>query len=129
MFAALDKLTGDAVWKTLEQCRGVVATTAAETATPPRCAPWISGRRLADALVELITGSTGTTDAACGAPHPRHQLNVIFDLNGMTDQIDRWHHSLSTAPPLPKAVLDQIRCTAGDGDVVRRAGPADLGRT
>ncbi|MEZ5164994.1 MAG: DUF222 domain-containing protein [Acidimicrobiales bacterium] len=73
-----------------------------------------SDQRLADAFVELVTGNAGSAGRSAGPPHPRHQLNVIFDLNGMTDESGRPLASLVVdGAPLPKAVLEQIRCTAG----------------
>ncbi|MEZ5166067.1 MAG: DUF222 domain-containing protein [Acidimicrobiales bacterium] len=87
-------------------------------------------QRMADAFVELITGNTGSAGRSDGPPHPRHQLNVIFDLNGMTDQSGR---------PLASLVVDRGPAAQGrarpdplycgrDGDAVRRTRPADLGR-
>ncbi|MEZ5165473.1 MAG: hypothetical protein R2695_02915 [Acidimicrobiales bacterium] len=62
-----------------------------------------SEQRLADAFVELITGNAGSAGRSAGPPHPRHQLNVIFDLNGMTDKSGRPLASLVVdGAPLPK---------------------------
>jgi len=68
-----------------------------------------SDQRMADAFVELIT------DTAAGSPsHPMHQVNAVFDVNGMTDDHGRPLASLvSDGQPLPAAVLDRIACTAG----------------
>ncbi|MEZ5165340.1 MAG: DUF222 domain-containing protein [Acidimicrobiales bacterium] len=109
--AALDKPTGDAVWKTLEQrAEELWRDDGGRDGNPDEMRTL--DQRLADAFVELLTGNHTTKNA--GPPHPRHQLNVIFDLNGMTDQTGRPLASLVVdGAPLPKAVLDQICCTAG----------------
>ncbi|MEZ5167978.1 MAG: DUF222 domain-containing protein [Acidimicrobiales bacterium] len=112
--AALDKPTGETVAKILEQrAEELWRDDGGRDGNPDEMRTL--DQRMADAFVELITGSTGTTDAkACGAPHPRHQLNVIFDLNGMTDESGRPLASLVVdGAPLPKAVLEHISCTAG----------------
>ncbi|MEZ5167397.1 MAG: DUF222 domain-containing protein [Acidimicrobiales bacterium] len=113
VLAALDKPTGAAVWKTLEQrAEDLWRDDGGRDGDPDEMRT--SEQRLADAFVELITGNAGSAGRSAGPPHPRHQLNVIFDLNGMTDQSGRPLASLVVdGAPLPKAVLDQVRCTAG----------------
>ncbi|MEZ5166733.1 MAG: DUF222 domain-containing protein [Acidimicrobiales bacterium] len=109
--AALDKPTGDAVAKVLEQrAEELWRDDGGRDGIPAEMRTL--DQRMADAFVELITGNH--SDDKAGPPHPRHQLNVIFDLNGMTDPSGRPLASLVVdGAPLPKAVLDQIRCTAG----------------
>ncbi|MEZ5168478.1 MAG: DUF222 domain-containing protein [Acidimicrobiales bacterium] len=109
--AALDKPTGETVAKILEQrAEELWRDDGGRDGNPAEMRTL--DQRMADAFVELITGSRAAKNA--GPPHPRHQLNVIFDLNGMTDQTGRPLASLVIdGAPLPKAVLDQIRCTAG----------------
>ena len=69
-------------------------------------------QRMADAFVELVTGARAS---GCNLPpHPKHQVNVVFDLNGMADADGRPLASLVVdGRPLPAAVLDRIACTAG----------------
>ncbi|MEZ5168341.1 MAG: DUF222 domain-containing protein [Acidimicrobiales bacterium] len=111
VLAALDKPTGDAVAKVLEQrAEELWRDDGGRDGDPAEMRTL--DQRMADAFVELITGNH--SDGTAGPPHPRHQLNVIFDLNGMTDPSGRPLASLVVdGAPLPKAVLDQIRCTAG----------------
>lgn len=66
-------------------------------------------QRMADAFVDLLTGASTTSPT-----HPKHQVNVVFDVNGMTDDDGRSLASLVVdGQPLPSAVLDRIACTAG----------------
>ncbi|MEZ5165541.1 MAG: DUF222 domain-containing protein [Acidimicrobiales bacterium] len=111
--AALDKPTGDAVWKTLEQrAEELWRDDGGRDGDPAEMRTL--DQRMADAFVELITGNTGSAGRSDGPPHPRHQLNVIFDLNGLTDTTGRPLASLVIdGAPLPKAVLEHISCTAG----------------
>ncbi|MEZ5244979.1 MAG: DUF222 domain-containing protein [Acidimicrobiales bacterium] len=69
-------------------------------------------QRMADAFVELLTGPRASGSSA--PPHPKHQVNAVFDLNGMTDDDGRPLASLVVdGRPLPAAVLERIGCTAG----------------
>lgn len=66
-------------------------------------------QRMADAFVELVTGARTTSPK-----HPKHQVNLVLDLNGMADDDGRPLASLVVdGQPLPAAVLEQIACTAG----------------
>jgi len=66
-------------------------------------------QRMADAFVELVTGSAATSPS-----HPKHQINAVFDLNRMTDDEGRPLASLVVdGQPLPAAVLDRMACVAG----------------
>ncbi|MEZ5168529.1 MAG: DUF222 domain-containing protein [Acidimicrobiales bacterium] len=135
--AALDKPTGAMVAKVLEQRAEELWRDDGGRDGDPESVR-TREQRMADAFVELLTrspadertdGSGGKTKSG-GPPHPRHQLNVIFDLNGMTEQFRpaaRLHGGRrgAAAESGPRSDLLYRR---GHRDAVRRARPAHLGR-
>jgi hypothetical protein len=69
-------------------------------------------QRMADAFVEFVTAA-GAGESG-GPTHPKHQVNAVFDVNGMANDDGRTLSSLITdGEPLPAAVLDRIACVAG----------------
>ncbi|MEM7142003.1 MAG: HNH endonuclease [Actinomycetota bacterium] len=64
-------------------------------------------QRLADAMVELITG----TRASDAPPHPKHNVTVMFDLSGTTTDDGQPLATLVTdGKPLPEEVLNRLSC-------------------
>ena len=106
----LDREAGDAAGKSLDELEqkmwrddGGRDGKAADMRT--------SEQRMADAFVELIAKPAARSTTPT---HPKHQLNIIFDVNGMTDDQGRPLASLVTdGLPLPAAVLDRVACNAG----------------
>ena len=85
-YLELDRESGDAVHAVLEERYDELWNDdggrdgADEIRTPEQ--------RMADAFVSLITGADNSTNRP---PHPKHQLNVVYDIAGQTSRDgDRW---------------------------------------
>jgi Domain of unknown function (DUF222)/HNH endonuclease len=107
-YLELDRESGDAVHAVLQQRYDELWNDdggrdgADEIRTPEQ--------RMADAFVSLVTGADSRDDRP---PHPKHQINVIYDIAGQTSLDGRPLATLVTdGEPLPREVRDRIACNA-----------------
>jgi hypothetical protein len=64
-------------------------------------------QRSADAFAELLLADA----ASGGRPHPKYQVNVVYDINGQTTADGKPLATMVVdGVPLPQAVLDRIAC-------------------
>ena len=79
-------------------------------------------QRMADAFVSLITGATA--DNPDRRPHPKYQLNAVYDIAGQTTTNgDPLASLVVDGEPLPSEVLERVACDSTITPIVFN-GPA-----